>query len=109
MTSKDRSIRATGVEINDNKWHHIAASMPEDGCKLSEVRIYVDGQRVESTLTGTDCKLRFNQAVRMSIGGGGYSNKSFDRVPVKPFIGELDEIMVWVRPLMDKEVITLGK
>jgi hypothetical protein len=82
--------------------------MPSDRCRLSEVDIYVDGRPAKTRAEGGDDRLHFNQAVRMGFGGLNYSSQAFDVLPVKPFIGELDEIMVWARPLSRQEIIRLA-
>ncbi|VGO16440.1 hypothetical protein PDESU_05031 [Pontiella desulfatans] len=104
MISDRQWLSAKGVKLNDGKWHHVAMSMPGNGCKLSEVQLFVDGKPVKTELTGKDAHLFFNQAVRLGIGGLNYSNKGFDKLPVKPFVGELDEVSVWARSLSADEV-----
>jgi hypothetical protein len=99
MVSKNQWLTAKGAKLNDGRWHHITASMPADGCLLSEVKIHVDGKPVKTRLAGQDLNLHFNQAVRLGFGGLNYSNRGFDELPVKPFVGELDEISIWTRPL----------
>lgn len=93
--------------MNDGKWHHIAAVMPKDNCLLSEVQLFVDGNQVKAKLVGADRNIHINQAVRLGFGGLNYSTKSFDQLAVKPFVGELDEISIWTRPLPDTEVAAL--
>ncbi|OXU14545.1 LamG domain-containing protein [Sedimentisphaera salicampi] len=102
--SKSSSLFARSERLNDNKWHHIAAVMPKDGCKLSEVVVYVDGEKCQTKLKGSDTKLSFNQAVRLSFGGLGYSKKAFDSLNVTPFVGMMDDISLWTRPLSPAEV-----
>ena len=81
--------------------------MPKDGCQLSEVLIYVDGKRVKTRVEGSDLSLHFNQAVRLGFGGLNYSNKAFDALDAKPFVGEMDEISIWTRPLGRAEILAL--
>ncbi len=95
------------ARLNDGRWHHVAAVMPKDGCRLSEVMIYVDGKRVKPLIEGSDLPLRFNQAVRLGFGGLNYSNKAFDALDAKPFVGEMDEISIWTRPLDRAEILAL--
>jgi hypothetical protein len=109
MISRTQRLVADGVRLNDGEWHHIAASMPHDGCRLSEVEIFVDGQRVETRLTGSDQPLHFNQSVRLGFGGLNYSSKAFDALPVEPFTGQMDEISIWTRPLSAAEVSALSE
>ncbi len=108
MVSKDQWLAAEGVKLNDGEWHHIAAVMPKDSCLLSEVLIFVDGKPVKTQLNGNDLNLHFNQAVRLGFGGLNYSSKGFDALPAKPFIGAMDEISIWTRPLESDEVLELS-
>lgn len=109
MVSRSQRLLAEGVKLNDGQWHHLAVAMPKDGCLLSEVRMYADGKPLATKLVGTDLPLRFNQAVRMSFGGLGYSNKGFDALPVKPFVGSMDEISIWARAVDGEEISKLLK
>jgi hypothetical protein len=104
VISGSQKLSAVGAKLNDGKWHHIAVSMPHDSCLLSEIELYVDGQRVEGRLSGADRKLHFNQAVRVGIGGLNYSNKGFDQLPVTAFAGAMDDVSVWTRPLTAADV-----
>ena len=36
------------VKLNDNRWHHIIISMPRQNCKLSEVEMYTNGERIQT-------------------------------------------------------------
>ncbi len=108
MIAPAQRLVVDGVRLNDGAWHHIAASMPHDGCKLSEVGIYVDGKRVKTRLTGSDRPLHFNQSARLGFGGLNYSSKAFDALPVRPFEGALDEISIWTRSLSEHEVSALA-
>ncbi len=104
MVSAAQRLVAGGMKLNDGKWHHIAVSMPRNGCLLSEVQVYVDGKAAITKVEGGDFVLHFNQAVRLGFGGLNYSNKAFDALPVKPYVGEMDEIYIWTRPLGAAEV-----
>ncbi|QHI70954.1 hypothetical protein GT409_13120 [Tichowtungia aerotolerans] len=104
VISDSQRLAAVGAKLNDGKWHQIAVSMPHDGCLLSEVEIFVDGKKSETRLNGSDRKLHFNQAVRVGIGGLNYSHKGFDQLPVKPFVGAMDEVSIWTRPLTAADV-----
>lgn len=104
VISDKQKLTAEDVKLNDGKWHPIAVSMPSDGCLLSEVQVYVDGKPAKTRVTGADKPLFFNQAVRLGIGGLNYSNKGFDKLPVKPFVGEMDELSIWTRSLTRSDV-----
>jgi hypothetical protein len=107
MVSPQQRLTAETARLNDGQWHHLAAVMPNDGCLLSEVRLYVDGKAAKTRLAGADRKLRFNQAVRLGFGGLNYSNKGFDALPVESFVGAMDEISIWTRPLDAAEIQAL--
>jgi len=108
MISPKQRLLAGSANLNDGQWHHIAASMPKDGCLLSEVELYVDGLPVQTRLAAGDGKLHFKQAVRMGFGGLNYSHKGFDSLSVKSFVGAMDEVSVWTRPLSSVEVADLA-
>jgi hypothetical protein len=105
VVSDSQKLAAEGTKLNDGEWHHIAVSMLHDACLLSDVEMFVDGKTVETRLSGADSKLHFNQAVRVGIGGLNYSNKGFDQLPAGAFVGALDDISIWTRPLTAEDVI----
>jgi hypothetical protein len=107
MISDTQWLSARDCQLNDGRWHHLAVSMPSNGCLLSEVEIHVDGMLVKTSVSGPDESLYFNQAVRLGIGGLNYSNPGFDALPVKPFVGELDDIIIWGRSLSSDEIQSL--
>ena len=107
MISRTQSLTAVSRNLADGQWHHIAAVMPGDSCKLSAVEIYVDGQSVETQLSGADESLYFNQSMRLGIGGLNYSSKAFDALEVEPLVGFLDEVSIWTRSLSEEDVTTL--
>ena len=104
MISDKQWLSAEACQLNDGKWHHVAVSMPSDGCLLSEVLVYVDGKQMETRVTGADKNLFFNQAVRLGVGGLNYSNKAFDQLPVEPFVGAMDEVFIWARSLTPDDI-----
>ena len=109
MVAANQKIVADTSPLNDGKWHHLAASMPKDGCKLSEVELFVDGERVKTHLIGLDSSLHFNNSVRMGFGGLNYSAKIFNKLPVTAFVGAMDEISFWTRPLTAVEVQAMAE
>jgi hypothetical protein len=104
VVSERQKLVAKGVKLNDNRWHHVAVSMPSDACLLSAVELYVDGEPVATRLEGEDKPLHFGQAVRLGFGGWNYSHKAYDAFPAEPFSGAMDEISIWTRPLSPSEV-----
>eukprot|EP00555_Chaetoceros_dichaeta_P012900 CAMPEP_0198262498 /NCGR_PEP_ID=MMETSP1447-20131203/10998_1 /TAXON_ID=420782 /ORGANISM="Chaetoceros dichaeta, Strain CCMP1751" /LENGTH=143 /DNA_ID=CAMNT_0043950757 /DNA_START=36 /DNA_END=467 /DNA_ORIENTATION=- len=93
-------------DLNDGNWHHIAVSMPRKSCSLAEVIIYVDGKAINTIQDGYDGKIFFTTSGRLSIGGFGYSHKSYEeKFPhLSPFIGEVDEFYAWGRALKGDDV-----
>lgn len=89
------------TKLDDGQWHHIAVSMPRSNCKLSEVRLYVDGQEEETKLPSKDEILFFLSYGRISLGGLGYSAENYEkRFPDwNPYIGAMDEFILWSRQI----------
>lgn len=86
------------LELNDDEWHHISISMPSDSCQLSEVLMFVDGERIETTVTGANKPIFFITSGQLSLGGWGYSNARFgDQAfsKMKKFVGMMDEFQLW--------------
>lgn len=108
MISDTQWLSAEDCQLNDGHWHHLAVSMPRDGCLLSEVQIYVDGRLMNTSVTGPDEILYFNQAVRLGIGGLNYSRSAFDALPVQPFTGEMDDVLIWTRSLSSGDIQSLS-
>ena len=40
--------------FNDGLYHHIAMVMPHESCRLSEIKMFVDGNRVGTAVLGDD-------------------------------------------------------
>eukprot|EP01083_Nonionella_stella_P078386 214505_1 len=93
-----RSLDKTNLA--DGKWHHIAVSMPRKSCYLSELQVYVDGSIVNTSIS-RDRRIFQTTSGRMSIGGYGYSKSGFeDAYPgTEPYIGMLDDFVLFSRPL----------
>lgn len=106
MISKGQRLVADCV-VNDGKWHHLAVSVDKNNAKLSEIPIYVDGNQVKTNLRGKDQILKSSQAVRISVGGFGYSKPSFRKLGVNRFKGSLDEVTIWARGLDQKDIKSL--
>lgn len=88
------------TSLADGNWHHIAVSMPIKSCYMSQLEIYVDGSMV-STRINENRRIFQTTSGRMSIGGYGYSKSGFeDAYPgTGPFIGMLDDFVLFSRPL----------
>jgi len=88
------------LNLADDKWHHIAISMPKKSCLLSELEMYVDGLKINTNVQG-DRFIFYSTGGRMNLGGFGYSNSGFeDAYPGRgAFIGVLDDFTLHARPL----------
>ena len=98
-TSPERVLTAKSKSLADDSWHHIAASMPHKSCKLSEVKMFIDGKKVKSTLHGDNAHIFMTTSGRVGIGGFGYSDQYFDNAlpQLEPLVGSLDEFYMWSR------------
>ncbi len=83
--------------------------MPHDNCRLSDVRIFVDGKEVKTRLSGSDRPVYLHQAIQISFGSLANSLSCYNALDVHPFEGEMDEISIWARPLDDKETSALAE
>ncbi|MBK1875862.1 LamG domain-containing protein [Pelagicoccus mobilis] len=107
VVSDRQRLLGDGYKLNDGEWHHIAAVMPENGCRLSEVQLYVDGDLAKTRVVGGDLSLKFKQSVRLGFGGLNYSSSAFDNLGGSAFNGTMDEISIWTRPISREEVRSL--
>jgi len=84
-----------GNALNDGGWHQIAVSMPNRSCRLSQVKLYIDGINTKTSVQN-DIPLFFLNHGRISIGGLGFSATPKSAFPTwKPFNGNIDEVYVW--------------
>lgn len=86
-------FRTTGVNLADNRWHHVVASF--DSGVTGGVSLYIDG-----TLRATSTMTIVNQGsnVQVGIGQGG---------PTQVFSGAIDDPRVYNRILSASEVYNL--
>jgi len=95
--------------LADDQWHHIAVIMPFNSCRYSEVQLYIDGVRCETQQThGSDNHMFFQTFGHLNIGGYGY-RKNFDNDDglLHMFEGEVDDVMVWSKPLQEQDILEL--
>jgi len=93
--------------LNDNNWHHLAVSMPKHNCLLSEVKIYINGKRVESVVNPRDDHhIFFLTTGRIGIGGFAYGIVPQDETfpEISPFLGQMDDIYVWGKTLLKNDM-----
>lgn len=81
-------VGANDNKLADGEWHHIVVTYNSDGHK---VRTYLDGQFVTEDATKT---LNTGDTYGFSIGIGSQGK----------FVGLIDEVGLWSRPLTDNEV-----
>eukprot|EP00554_Chaetoceros_debilis_P001937 CAMPEP_0194096130 /NCGR_PEP_ID=MMETSP0149-20130528/57183_1 /TAXON_ID=122233 /ORGANISM="Chaetoceros debilis, Strain MM31A-1" /LENGTH=1139 /DNA_ID=CAMNT_0038782097 /DNA_START=91 /DNA_END=3507 /DNA_ORIENTATION=+ len=86
--------------LADGKWHHIAVSMPQKSCLVSELEMYVDGILV-NTIVDNDHHIFQTTSGRLNIGGFGYSNAGFEDIypRANPFEGKIDDFSLFARPI----------
>ena len=104
-------FRALGSpSLADGAWHHVALSMPKKSCLMSEFQLYVDGSIIDAAFVGDknqgENHVFFTTSGQLNFAGFGYTgNRLRDGFPTKgPFIGELDNIGIWARPLSGFDV-----
>ena len=98
-------------QFNNGLWHHIAATMPFKGCKISEVKLYVDGEELATSLVGDDTIVNLPNGGMISIGGFGYGDVgnggNLSREGFRAglnYVGALDDVMVFARSLSQIEI-----
>ncbi len=81
--------------------YHVAVSMPRKSCKLSELEIYIDGHKIETSQVQNDRPIFQTTTGRISLGGYRYSQRGFeDAYPCHGlYIGILDDFTLYARPL----------
>jgi len=85
------------TRINDGQWHHVAAVLDNDGTPdVSEVRLYVDGER-EATGEVKACAMDTAAGQDVCLG-------SFAPQPMY-YSGTLDEVRIYRGTLTDAEVM----
>lgn len=87
------------MTLATNVWQHLAVSMPRKSCRLSEVRMFVNGKRVDTFIKGPDPRLFFVTAGSVSVGGFGFSHSEMETLLRNhtPYTGLIDEVYVWGR------------
>jgi hypothetical protein len=113
--SASQKMFAKNGAYNDGIWHHIAITMPFNGSKLSEIKLYVDGVEVETTLVGNDSIIDLPNGGMMSVGSFGYGGIGSKNVLQRDgfmqglnFEGAFDDIMVFARSLSHSEIMEMS-
>jgi hypothetical protein len=90
-----------GDRLHDGAWHHVAYVVPHDGARLSDVRVYVDGEKRETAVSHPAALIEWDKygiAVGMTCRRGE---------PKRFFDGALDDFGVWVCPLPEAQIRAL--
>jgi len=81
------SASGKGLQIADNRWHHLAVSFPGEGHTLRDISLFVDGKEYSHDFTGS-------QSMNTDPGGyiilGAANNLQSDR-----FSGSMDDVGLW--------------
>jgi Laminin G domain. len=102
ISPDSRLIPVNSLQLNDDKWHHISVSMSEKSCLLSEVLMYIDGNKVDAFVPNLDKHIFHVTSGSMSIAGFGYTSNFDELFPhMKPFVGALDEFILFGKPAVN--------
>lgn len=106
----DRILQPVGTgNLSDNNWHHVAVSMPRASCLFSEMQFYVDGEFYPSQINDPllDQPMFFTTSGKLSFAHLGFSSPgAYEKFSyISPFEGQLDDIMMWSRPLTEKDIL----
>ena len=99
-------VSSDNINIADGIWHHIGVSMPSKSCLLGEVQIFVDGNAVITIGPDVDKPIFTTTSGRLSVGSFGYSSAGYDDAypDMKHYIGLIDDLKVWSRPLQASDL-----
>ena len=113
--SSSQKLYNIDVQLNDGLWHHIATTMPHKGCKMSEVKMFVDGKMILTVLSGADEIVNPPNGGMLSVGSFGYGGAGSDNVLQRTgyreglnFVGSFDDVIVFARSLSDSEIRELS-
>ena len=106
---RGRTDGAGTTSVTDGAWHHLAVVLPPGGDSQNDLQIYVDGQPIGvvsgDQIIATTGELGpgggINPASRLLIG------HSANSAGFQQFLGSLDDIAIWGRPLSAVEVRAL--
>ncbi len=86
--------------LSDGGWHRIFIKMPSKSCRLSEVQMFIDHQRVDTNLFGEDKHIFFIGSGYLSLGGWGYSSDQFGTAffqNTENFVGKMASFFLWMK------------
>ncbi len=96
------------LSLDDGNWHYIAVSMPSKSCLLSQVLMYVDGEKVVTDVTGRDRNIFFITSGQLSFGGWGYSKRVFGVSifsEVHNYEGAMDYFRLWAGRTVKESIL----
>ena len=99
-----RPTDSANIALNDKGWHNVVVSMPYHSCLLSEVLMFINGERVLTSVTG-DVNLFFINQSQTSVGSFGYTATTNLEFPNwNTFHGSIDEVQVWGKTIREKDL-----
>lgn len=90
---------ASNIALSDGKWHTIFIEMPSDSCLLSDVIMMIDGDEVETQLSGIDQHIYFISTGLVTLGGFGYSSNVYGSKyfqDTQNFVGKMESFKLWM-------------
>lgn len=100
------TVMGAGIEgttqLADDKWHHLAAVLPETGSDSTLIKLYVDGQP-EGKITGA-CRVNTSYHTDVHIGARKNDQSGY----ADYFRGLIDEIRIYDRALNRTEIAALA-
>ena len=95
-----RARDATGLNINDNNWHHIMCTYDGSG-SITGMKIYIDGIEASAYSTYNDVGTLSN----INSGQPLYIGKQWNDAPNEHMNGVIDEVKIYNKALTDAEVL----
>ena len=92
--------------INDGEWHYVVSVFPDGGTFMQDVKMYVDGELEEVSGTGS-ATVEVNTADEAGGGTDVTIGSRLQGANDQFMFGELDDVSVWSRELMEDEVAAL--
>ncbi len=96
-----------GPDLEDNTWHHIAITLPEQANNLTKLKLYVDGCEVATNADSIDHIINTSQTEELLIGAMDITPDPGIQTPARFFKGHLDDLKIYNRPLTPTQIISL--
>jgi hypothetical protein len=97
----NQTLTSTEV-VADGAWHHVVAVRDASGGQL---RLYLDGAEAAAPIADNGYEVAGDSDTNAAIGAGLWGNSDSRW---EPWIGEVDEVMLFNRPLTEEEVRALA-